>query len=76
MHKGMSPINRKAKLNILINRFKMDVPSTCTHKNSHAYKSQDGFCSLYCACQGGYCGIVEILLKTGATVDLQNKVEG
>ena len=42
MHKGMSPINRKAKLNILINRLKMDVPSTCTHKtHMHTNRRMD-----------------------------------
>ena len=44
-------------------------------QNTHTYKSQDGFFPLYCACHNGYCEIAEMLLKAGATVNLQAKVE-
>lgn len=36
--------------------------------------TQDGLFPLYYASRGGYDGIVEILLRAGSTVDLQNKV--
>ena len=51
----------------------------CTHTHPHAhaktYKSQNGLFSLYYASMKGYYEIVEMLLKAGATVDLQTKVE-
>ena len=36
---------------------------------------QDGFCPLYVASQEGHDRVVEMLLQSGATVDLQSKVE-
>jgi len=35
---------------------------------------QDGFFPLYVASQKGYIGIVDVLIKAGAKVDLQTKV--
>ena len=37
--------------------------------------TQDGFCPLYVASQEGHDTIVEVLLQTRATVDLQTKVK-
>ena len=53
---------------------------THTHARTHAHAhththTQDGFFPLYSASSKGYDGIVEMLLQTGATVDLQQKVE-
>ena len=36
--------------------------------------AQDGFFPLYVASQKGYIGIVDVLIKAGAKVDLQTKV--
>ena len=36
--------------------------------------AQDGFFALYVASQEGYIGIVDVLIKAGAKVDLQTKV--
>ena len=36
--------------------------------------AQDGFFALYVASEKGYIGIVDVLIKAGAKVDLQTKV--
>ena len=41
----------------------------------HTMYTQDGYCPLYVASQEGHDRIVKKLLKAGATVDLQTKVE-
>ena len=55
-------------------------PLVCTHNHTHTHTyttmyTQDGLSPLIVASQEGHDKIVEKLLRAGATVDLQNKVE-
>ena len=46
-----------------------------THTHTHTHKhTQDGFFPLFGASQEGHDGIVEMLLKARAVVDLKDKV--